>query len=245
MRGTVYVFSGNGGGQLAAIVGDVDNAQFGYSVAGIGDGDGDGRDDIIAGAPFGRATATGYAAVYQGPSGALGPSVAGSAPGARMGFQVSGIGDADDDGHPDFMASEPYATTTQTEGGRVRVYRWPDTATIATVVGTAPNQHLGTALGAGGDVNGDGKPDLIVGEPEHDSARGRFRVFSGFDGSSLHTLTGQEASAALGSSVAIVGDVNRDGKADFAAGEPNASGSGAIPIRSAKGRAYIFVAPTN
>jgi hypothetical protein len=84
--------------------------------------------------------------------------------------------------------------------------------------GDAAGDHLGNAVSAAGDVNGDGYPDVIAGEHFHNSGTGRARVYSGLDGSTLFTFDGGSTYENLGYSVAAPGDLNGDGWADVAVG---------------------------
>jgi subtilisin family serine protease len=105
-----------------------------------------------------------------------------------------------------------------------------------------------------GDVNGDGKEDVVVGTPYVDvgglSNVGRVYVFSGADGSLLLTLDtpNPQTNAHFGASVAM-GDVNGDGKADIAVGAPGqmrvhvysgASGSLLLTLVAPNPEAYAF-----
>lgn len=71
-------------------------------------------------------------------------------------------------------------------------------------------------------MDGDGRPDFIVGAEAADSGStrrvGTVNVYSGATGTLLYQKYGPSFNARLGSSVAIIGDVNGDGRAEFAAG---------------------------
>ncbi|MCH8236321.1 MAG: VCBS repeat-containing protein, partial [Chloroflexi bacterium] len=71
------------------------------------------------------------------------------------------------------------------------------------------------------DVNGDGFADLIVGARGSDLnglSSGIARVFSGSDGSIIHTFEGDSVGDAFGVSVSGAGDIDGDGFADLIVG---------------------------
>jgi hypothetical protein len=83
--------------------------------------------------------------------------------------------------------------------------------------------NLGAALTGTDDIDGDGIPDIAVGEPGDDTradSAGAVLVFSGLNGQLLRRLTDPAGAGnhRLGRSVADVGDVDGDGIGDLAAG---------------------------
>jgi hypothetical protein len=82
---------------------------FGLSVAGVGDLNQDGFDDVVVGAPEGGLPARGgHAYVYYGkPTGLFGPNVIAGAMGDQLGTSVAGAGDVNGDGFDDFIVGFP------------------------------------------------------------------------------------------------------------------------------------------
>jgi hypothetical protein len=98
----------------------------------------------------------------------------------------------------------------------------PDVQILYSVHGDQPGERFGFMANAIGDINGDGKSEFIIGAFANSSGgflAGRAYVFSGSDGALLNVLTGT-AHNRLGFSVAGVGDINKDGIPDYAAGAP-------------------------
>lgn len=84
------------------------------------------------------------------------------------------------------------------------------------------------------DFNGDGYDDLIVGAGNGSDSPRAFVQFGNRRGTGGQVLqfSGEEPRARFGWSVAVAGDLNRDGFADFVVGEPSYSG--------ARGNAYVY-----
>ncbi|MCU0725545.1 MAG: VCBS repeat-containing protein, partial [Planctomycetes bacterium] len=89
---------------------------------------------------------------------------------------------------------------------------------VRTLKGDAASDHMGTSVSWIGDVDGDGSEDFIGGARLGASSYGSARVYSGEDGSTIYTLTGDGSGEAFGRAVAGVGDVDGDGCPDFAVG---------------------------
>jgi len=79
-----------------------------------------------------------------------------------------------------------------------------------------------------GDFNADGFDDLVVGEPQFDSGRGRAEVYSGLDGTLIVELDLAPAGSTsqFGASLASAGDVDGDLFDDLLIGAPGATPAG-------------------
>jgi len=103
-HGQALVISGKTGTVIHEFRGGMDD-DFGFAVANAGDVDADGTDDVIVGATNYTSGAPGEIHVFSGLTGALLHCLSGDDNLDGFGFCVDGIGDADGDGHGDFLTT--------------------------------------------------------------------------------------------------------------------------------------------
>jgi hypothetical protein len=122
--GYVFVQSGRDGSTLFAFSGDSPGDNFGISISGSGDVNGDGYPDIVAGATAGGPYRTGYVRVHSGWNGEILYSFSHPSSHVReFGWKVSRAGDVNRDGHDDVIVGtiKEWADSIP-EAGRVRVF---------------------------------------------------------------------------------------------------------------------------
>lgn len=149
-------------------VGVVPGGQLGIGLA-TGDLDGDGAPELLASAPI---AAPGLVSVARGPcagdraADAVEWTVS-AADGQWAGYDL-GVGDFDGDGAPDLALGAPEAGVS----GAVYVFLGPppgaytvDQASLTLSTGTGADDDFGISL-AIGDLDGDGRSDLVVGAPD-------------------------------------------------------------------------------
>jgi hypothetical protein len=254
-EGAVFVYHGGASGiadgnpvtATAQLESNQADANFGHAVAGAGDVNGDGYDDVIVGALFydaGQAD-EGAAFVFLGsatgiadgnPATAAAQLEANQA-GAQFGYAVAGAGDVNGDGYADVIVGARYYHAPETDEGAAFVFLGSATgiadgnpATAATrLESNQVNAQLGVSVAGAGDVNGDGYADVIVSATSYDAPQSDEGAAWVFLGSATGIANGNPATAAaqlesnqesafLGSSVASAGDVNGDGYADVIVG---------------------------
>ena len=224
--GSAFVYSGADGTPIGPpFDGSTRNGRFGSSVSDAGDVDGDGRDDIIVGAPqtdIAGIDGAGSVFVYSGADRSLIWRFNGQAQSEQLGGSVSGAGDLNGDNRADIIVGSV---------GSVFVYSGADGSLIWRFDEPVAGRFFGQqSVSTAGDVNGDGTPDIIVGargsHPGGVVAAGSVYVYSGADGSLLYRLDGPEARGEAGASVDTAGDVNGDGRSELIVGAPRTDPNG-------------------
>ena len=182
--GRVYVYGGDSSGLKAnpIFVGTGSNGgdRFGFSVGAAGDVNGDGYGDILVGA-YGAGEGTGSVYVYAG--GPAGPgarpifAATGEMAGDWFGHSVGTAGDVDGDGYDDILAG---ARNYSSNKGRVYLYAGGalglDASPMFIFDGQECNSWFGHSVGTAGDIDGDGRAEVIAGAYGYGEWTGRAYV---------------------------------------------------------------------
>jgi hypothetical protein len=210
------------------------SSTFGRALAAVGDIDGDGFGDVLVGeylADVGG-TAAGRAAVFRGSNAGLVETVRselfGPARSSAMGRLVAGLGDLNGDGLADLAATSEIGTSTS-----IHVYLSPHSSRML-----SPAQSLTvssfsdpTAMVAG-DLNGDGRSEIIVGFAGANTDLGAVFVFSSAPAGSPNPyvltpaqLATTAARGRMGAALAV-GAFTNDGALDLLVGAPGNASAG-------------------
>ena len=263
-QGATYVVFGNAGGtpnsqiridggEAAGIVGD----RSGYSVAALGDVNGDGFDDVLIGSPGaagdGRWASGVTYVVYGNASGAnIDLANFNASEGFRIigsefesiGHSVSAAGDVNGDGRMDLLIG---VSTAGSDGnwlaGSTYLVYGSDSGADVDLANLTPSQGVrfdgefesesGFSVSAAGDVNGDGLADIIIGAPSPSSFPGQgggsaFVVFGKTGGLSNMDLANLGPGDGFRINGAAVGD--EAGYSVSSAGDFNGDGYGDLII---------------
>ncbi|MCI0636958.1 MAG: FG-GAP-like repeat-containing protein, partial [Actinobacteria bacterium] len=247
----------------AVLFGEAAGERFGSALE-TGDLDGDGVADLLAGASPADEAHPGAVYVFRGGRELLTGATAsawlvGDHGGDGFGSTLE-VGDLDGDRDLDLLVGAPGSAQNGSSSGAVYIYRgglaFPSPRVDSVLLGEASGHRFGTALSLG-DVDGDGREDLLVGAAGAGrDLRGGGRVYVFRGGPELACCEASLADAILeadldgsnlGASLAVA-DASGDGIADVLAGAPSFSpsrprwSSSILPsdLRP-QGRAYLFL----
>jgi len=231
---------------------EVSGAHFGGVVAALGDIDTDGVNDFAVAAPGsmgmdGRWSGdAGQVFLFSGQTFTLIRVLTDGGPG--FGSAMAALGDVNSDGVPDLAVGSPSADTnsdlTLDYFGRVSVYSGADGSVLWSQQGVSRLDEFGWAIAAAGDMDNDGRMDLIVGVPgaggdDFTPGAGAVSILSGVDGASLAFFAGETAGDRFGHAV--------DGGVDAPTDAADEAGDGFFDLfvgapgyNAGAGRAYVY-----
>lgn len=244
--GAVYLVLGSASpssGSLSSAVqyvGEIDSYQADISVAGVGDMNADGYDDVVVG-DFLNSDSQLYAGAAYLVLGAALPSggtlaaavqYSGEESSDNAGCSVSSAGDHNGDGFADFVIGAYYSHGESNPSGAAYIVLGESTPRAGSLRDFSyfygkPGDFAGWAVGGGGDVDGDGYDDVLVGaryNGDEGSGSGAAYLVLGSTSPATVSLstaveyTGEEDSDLAGYAVAGAGDFNADGYADLLVG---------------------------
>ena len=191
----------------------------GGRVAGGGDVNGDGFDDVAMACTFTASTVK----VFHGSASGISTTAAStftSTNGTNFGYGVAIVPSLDSDSYDDLLIAAPLSAS------RGRVWAFPGSATGLSSTSTvtldgASASSFGQTIRSAGDVDGDSYNDVVISSPDYDSGRGRASVYygssSGLTSAAVDHLAGGVGEA-FGTGLVGGGDFNDDGYDDIAVG---------------------------
>ena len=209
---------------------------FGWAVSPLADANRDGVTDAIIGEPGSGVPGedAGTTWIHSGRTGAALRRFDGR-PGDQNGFAIADVGDLDRDGVHDVLSGAPrWAADT---AGHAYLISGRNGSLLRTFTGEVSGDSFGAAVSSAGDVNRDGRPDLLIGAASHPGG-GMAYVYSGRTFRLLYRIAPPDATHAFGYGTGSTEDVNRDRVPDLIVG-----GGGTAYVFSGRDGRRLYALP--
>lgn len=240
--GAISVFSGRTGARLLFLPGGQNFGHFGWRLANAGDLNGDGVEELLVSSIHERVYPGGYleaGRIYAMslPDQQALYTVSGGQQFDHLGESLAALSDWDGDGIREFIAGATQDTIVQP--GYAEVFSGADGRRLLRVHGETAYDFFGQAVAGAGDLDADGREDLLVGAAGADAGNGTFDnrgsvyFFSGATGALLRRVDGPEPHANLGAAAARIGDLHGDGYEETLISAPRSNPGGIIEAGSA------------
>ncbi|ODS22433.1 hypothetical protein AB835_14200 [Candidatus Endobugula sertula] len=223
---------------------------LGREVNVLGDVNNDGINDFIVGAYSDKNESgirTGSATVYSGTDVSIIYRFYGVAVGDQFGRTAANAGDINNDGVEDIMVGAPFSNMNGTNSGYVSIYSGRDGSLIYRLPGNSAGDQFGVSVKGIGDINHDNYDDVAIGAwfDDHNGIdSGTVYVFSGFDGSTLYSVNGENAGDYFAYSISRLLDINADGVDELIVGalvgDGHATDSGKVSVLSGVDGSEIY-----
>jgi FG-GAP repeat protein len=196
--------------------GDQTNEYFGGQVATSVDLTGDGIPDFLVNASY--STDHGFLRAFSGSDGSTAWTLYGNT-GEYLGFSFTTLGDVDQDGVGDFLATSVSPPFGNPNGYGITLYSGATRSPIYTILGDT-NEQLGAGLASVGDVDLDGTGDFAAAENYYGGHD--VHVFSGKTGTVIYLISPPSDSRHFGWDLSGGGDADGDGFDDLVISDPYA-----------------------
>ncbi len=252
-----------------SFIGEKSSDGSGYRIVGAGDVDNDGLDDILIGAPYGGSSWNGRTYLIMGSS--LGSTsvidlstadytFTGDSGGDQSGRSVAGGEDVDGNGQDDILIGASGDSYSGSCSGKTFLFLGESLGSTTSLTlsdadyvfgGENSSDASGLSVSLIGDVDGNGKADILIGAPENDdggSNAGKTYLILGESLGSTTTIAladadyafiGENSNDKSGTSVSSAGDVDGDGLDDILIGAFQNDDGG-----SNAGKSYLFLGST-
>ena len=220
--GKAYLIDGKYGTVLNTFNGTTSGGRFGYSVANLGDVNGDTFPEVVVSEPLGLGNLyNGIIYVYELNGNLLFRYNLNNQLGGNYFSQLENIGDMNGDSINDIAignSAELYVKVISgIDGTLIRSISSPQTPAYPSGI-----LSFGTSIAGLGDINGDGYKDIAVGAPNVGPPinAGAVYIFSGYDGSQITSFSGNSSNEFFGNDITKVKDYNNDNITDLAITAP-------------------------